>query len=204
MEDIMNKTGKFGKSLFGFKRADVIDYIEQASTDSISAIKERDDTIASLTEQLSSAAELNAQLNEQLQAVEVEFEQMRQLASNLKGELDKFEEKSKQIGEVYVEARVSADRIIRSANDSADAIVSTAQSCAAQTLSDINDAQSDIASAKRNFYDMMSDFEKRLETISRSIMTAKAKITPATAGFTVNTDITEDDLLNGSVLPDNK
>ncbi len=196
----MNKNGKFGKSLFGFKRADVIDYIEQASNDSISIIHQRDDTINSLTEQLNAANELNTQLNEQLKSVENEFAQMRQLANELKHELSTFEEKSKQIGEVYVEAKVSANRIIQDANESADCIVKTANSCAVRTLNDITDAQKDIVSAKRSFYDMMGEFEKRLETISQSINTAKSKISPIE--FRVNTDITEDDLLNSSVLPD--
>ncbi len=196
----MNKNGKFGKSLFGFKRADVIDYIEQTNTDSIATIKERDDTIAELNSQLAAANELNAQLKEQLKEVEFEFSQMHTLANELKGELDNLDAKSKQIGEVYVEAKVSADRIIRDATDSADAIVTTAQTCAARTLSDINDAQKDIVSAKRSFYDMMGEFERRLDSISQSISIAKSKLSPS--GFTVNTDITEDDLVNGSVLPD--
>ncbi len=200
----MNKNGKFGKSLFGFKRADVIDYIEQTNNDSIATIKERDDTIAMLNKQISDASALNAQLEEQLKSVEAEFTLMRQLADELKGELDRFDEKSKQIGEVYVEAKVSANRIIKDATENADGIVSTAQSCAAQTLSDITDAQTDIMTAKRSFYDMMGEFEKRLEAISQSIITAKSRISPTVHGFTVNTDITEDDLLNGSVLPNNK
>ncbi len=206
----MNKKGKFGKSLFGFKRADVIDYIEQANTDSITAIKDKDDTINSLKEQLAAktteleaANAQNTELNEQIKAVEIEFAQMKQLAVELKNELNVFEEKSKQIGEVYVEAKVSADRIIRDANENADNIVNTANFCAAKTLSDITDAQKDIVTAKRSFYDMMGEFEKRLETISQSINTAKSKISPTT-GFSVNTNITEDDLFNSSVLPDHK
>ncbi len=206
----MSKKGKFGKSLFGFKRADVIDYIEQSNSDSISAIKERDDSIAALTEQLNKAkAELDAakaindDLKCQIKAVELEFAQMRVIAAELKSELDKFDAKSKQIGEVYVEAKVSADKIIKSATENAESIVTTAKTCAAETLSEITDAQSDIASAKRSFYDMMSDFDKRLDAIAKSILTAKSKISPAASSFTVNTEITEDDLLNGSVLPNN-
>ncbi len=207
----MNKKGKFSKSLFGFKRADVIDYIEQTSNEAYATVQDREDTIALLNEHLKTAKDelksekrINAELNEQLKAVELEFVQMKELAAVLKAGLEGYEQKSKQIGEVYVEAKVSANKIIRDANNSADQIVSTAQSCANKTLNDIADAQSDIVMAKRGFYDMMDEFEKRLEAISESIIAAKSKISPTNSVFSVKTDITEDDLLNDAVLPNNK
>lgn len=198
----MNKNGKFGKSLFGFKRADVIDYIEKAAADSFDTVNEKDKIIKKLSEQNEQLIHDNAQLNEQVKAVEAEFAQMRMLATELKKEIGEFETKSKQIGEAYVEAKVSADKIIRDASESADNIVKSANTCAEKTLSKITDAQSDIVNAKRSFYDMMNEFEKRLDSISVSISSAKARISPT--GFNVNSEITEDDLLSHSILPEKK
>ena len=203
----MNNNGKFGKALFGFNRNDVIDFIENMATDAEKTLNERDvtieelkQTIAEKDQAIANAHKQNSELNEKIKSVEAEILQLREIAEKFRDEMNSRSAMNERIGEVYVEAKESAERLIQKAARSADEIVKSANSCAEKTLDNISGAQADIINAKQKLISMATDFEKKLDSISESIKSAKSHI--SAADFSGKKEITEDELESRLILPD--
>ena len=203
----MNNNGKFGKSLFGFNRNDVIDFIENMAADAEKILNERDvtieelkQTIAEKDQAIANAQKQNSELNEKIKSVEAEILQLREIAEKFRDEINSRSAMNERIGEVYVEAKESAERLIQKAARSADEIVKSANFCAEKTLDNISGAQADIINAKQKLISMATDFEKKLDSISESIKSAKSHI--SAADFSGKKEITEDELESRLILPD--
>ncbi len=192
-------SGNFGTSMFGFKRERVIDYIEQITIEHNAEKTAITQKLNATQEALMQSQTENANLKESVALCEQQLADLRELALQLKQEVEKNNQLHEKIGDVFVEAKCTANRIIETATENAHTIVNSANNCAANTLEDIASAQTRLDSVRNELETMLSDFDQKLDSITRSLNSAKSYIKP-TNGFTINTNITEDDLINSSVI----
>jgi len=189
---------KFGTSMFGFKRKKVIDYIESVNVEYTDKINDLSNQLESAQQSLKIAACENETLKNNITLCETQLAQLTQMAKELKERVEADEQMHQKIGDIFVEAKHSASTIIENATENAHSIVRSANECAASTLDDIDLTRSKLNTVRTDLSQMINEFDKALNSISISLDKAKSAIRPN--GFNVNTDITEDDLIGGSVI----
>lgn len=189
---------KFGTSMFGFKRKRVIDYIENVNAEHTEKIEELNNKLQVAQSALEEAAKENAALRENIAHCESELAQLVQMAQELRARVEADEQMHQKIGDIFVEAKHSATTIIENATESAHSIVRSANECAVSTLDDIAHTRSQLDGVRGDIEKMLTEFDKTLAGITASLDKAKSAIKPA--GFTINTDITEDDLIGNSII----
>ncbi len=189
---------KFGTSMFGFKRKRVIDYIESVNTEHTDKIEELNKKLQLAQAALDAANKENSSLRDNVTQCEAQLQQLVALSQELRARVEADELIRQQIGDVFIEAKQSATTIIENATESAHSIVRSANECAVSTLDDIAHTRSQLDTVREDLDKMLKEFDKTLESISTSLDKAKSSIKPS--GFSVNTDITEDDLIGNSII----
>lgn len=189
---------KFGTSMFGFKRSMVIDYIESVNVEHTEVINNLTQQLNNTNQALNDAKAENSALKNNLKVCEEQLTNLNLMAQELRRRIEENEQMHQKIGDIFVEAKNSANTIIENATESAHSIVRSANECAANTLDDIAQTRSKLDNVRSDLSKMLNEFDSALNSISASLDKAKSDIKPN--GFKVNTEITEDDLIGGSVI----
>ena len=147
----------FRGSLFGFKKSDVINYIENANkgyAENQEALKEK---IEELELQI-------ANLTDDIKALEEEKERLNNIQESNVRRYEEIEKLSEEIGQLYVNAKIEAKEIVADALTQRDNLNEEIKG----KISAINEANEKFAKIKSDFEASLNTFSKALDDISDS------------------------------------
>ena len=147
----------FRGSLFGFKKSDVINYIENANkgyAENQEALKEK---IEELELQI-------ANLTDDIKALEEEKERLNNIQESNVRRYEEIEKLSEEIGQLYVNAKIEAKEIVADALTQRDNLNEEIKG----KISAINEANEKFAKIKSDFEVSLNTFSKALDDISDS------------------------------------
>lgn len=194
----MAKSGTFKSAMFGgFRKSAVLDYIEDYQRDSQNTIASLNTELEECRKQYQAAASENEELARKVDECETALAELRELAGLLTEKLKEQTDLHTRIGDVYVEAKADARRIIEHAGEDAKTILEAADTTASMTVDHISDTVSHLKGIQTDFESLVHTFSEKIAQIDRSLSSAKAKISSNKAKKT----ITSEDLESNGVLP---
>ncbi len=204
---IMSANGRFKKSLFGFRKSSVLNYIEEYQAEFSSKaeedekkIRELTDRLACIEEQYKQAVEINTALEDKLSECENAITELSATAGELQAELDKNKNLHEKIGNVYVEAKADAKQIVDKASDNARSIIKTADRSAGFTASQIESTVDDLTSIRSDLERSVRSFNDRIKQINLTLSDVKAQLSDHKA----RNPVTDDELAAMGILPISK
>lgn len=136
----MDDYSRFKRSLNGFDKDDVLEYIQKEKDEHARRITEykrndqnREKLIRDLQERIKTLNKRIAELNDHIVKKD---EQMERLEKDVNDKYEKYINNYQQIGEILFEAKLRGNKMITDAQSQADQMVSDAQSQADQIVSD--------------------------------------------------------------------
>lgn len=155
----------FRKSLFGYNQDDVTDYIQrqavkntQIQTELNTKIKQNEDSIKALTEQLNTANQKNNELTENIEFYRKKYEEVKTLSDN--------------IGKLYLVAQTNA-KAIMSAAEQAKGV---AQDEIDKNLEILNTTSETLNTLKAKVQEMCNSFAGDVDSLSAELLEAKTVI----------------------------
>lgn len=155
----------FRKSLFGFNREDVMDYIEKASKDFAKKETELDEKIS----------DLNGTIDEANKRIEELNESRAQLERELKVFNDKNEEierLSQNIGKLYLVAQANAKSVIENAKESETLAANEVE----KNIVSIDEAHRTLDEIRNEIMRTSTEFTKEVENLMSRLNETKEKI----------------------------
>ena len=196
----MATNGRFKKALFGFRKSAVLDYVEEYQKDSRETIDALKKELAECQEQLAQANAVNAELESKLQECEGAVDELHSLAESLQAQVSEQAELHHRIGDVYVEAKADAKRILEDADSNAQNILQAAKDSTNVTLRQIDDTVSEMSAIKTSVDALAYHFGEKLSLIDSALSALRQKLSSAKHASA----ITSDELMAKGVLPSKK
>ena len=200
----MSANGRFKKSLFGFRKSSVLNYIEEYQAEYTAKAEEDETKIAQLTEQLSElkeqykqAVEINLALEGKLAECEGAIAELTAMARQLQGEVDRNKNLHEKIGNVYVEAKADAKQIVDNASDNARDIIKTADRSAGFTAEQIENTVEDLTSIRSDLERSVRSFNDRIKQINSTLSEVKSQL----SNHKAKNPVTDDELAAMGILP---
>lgn len=155
----------FRKSIFGFNQEDVTDYIQrqavkntQIQTELNTKIKQNEDSIKALTEQLNSVNAKNAELLNSLEYYKEKYEEVKTLSDN--------------IGKLYLVAQTNAKAIMNAAEQAKGAADCEIE----KNISVLNATNETLNSLKAKVKEMCETFENSVDSLTTELIDTKSVI----------------------------
>ncbi len=203
----MSANGRFKKSLFGFRKSSVLNYIEEYQAEYAAKSEEDEIKIEQLTEKLTQLQEqykqavaINLALEGKLQECEGAIAELTAMAEQLQGEVDKNKNLHEKIGNVYVEAKADAKQIVDNASDNARDIIKTADRSAGFTAAQIENTVEDLSSIRSDLERSVRSFNDRIKQINSTLSEVKAQL----SNHKAKSPVTDDELAAMGILPFSK
>lgn len=193
----MAENGRFKKALFGFRKSAVLDYVEAYQKDSRDTIQALQDELAECRAQLDRANAFNGELEAKLKECEAAVDELHGLAESLQTQVEEQSALHHRIGDVYVEAKADARRIVEDAGENARGILRAANDSASMTVRHIDDTVSEMSGLKTNMESLAKHFGEKLVQIEGVLSVLKGRLATSVR----NESITSDDLYAKGVLP---
>ena len=200
----MSANGRFKKSLFGFRKSSVLNYIEEYQAEYTAKAEEDETKIAQMTEQLSElkeqykqAVEINLALEGKLAECEGAIAELTAMARQLQGEVDRNKNLHEKIGNVYVEAKADAKQIVDNASDNARDIIKTADRSAGFTAAQIENTVEDLTSIRSDLERSVRSFNDRIKQINSTLSEVKSHL----SNHKAKNPVTDDELAAMGILP---
>ncbi len=167
----------FRKSLFGYNQDDVNDYIQrqavkntQIQTELNTKIKQNEDSIKALTEQLNAANQKNSELSESIDFYRKKYEEVKTLSDN--------------IGKLYLVAQTNAKAIMNAAEQAKGA----AQVEIDKNIDVLNATNETLNALKAKVQEMCDSFAGDVDSLSAELLDAKSIIVSSAASQQENCD----------------
>lgn len=196
----MAENGRFKKTLFGFRKSAVLDYVEAYQRESQTTIDTLQKELDDCREQLARANAENAELEAKVRECTAAVHELHELADALQAQVKEQVALHNRIGDVYVEAKADAKRIVEDADADAKNILKAADDTASMTVRHIDDTVSELSGVKTSMDSLARHLGDKLAQIDAALAAAKRRLSPSK-----RTDsITSDDLQAQGVLPTRK
>ena len=196
----MAANGRFKKSLFGFRKSAVLDYVEAYQRDSQATIDGLQQELADCRAALAQATAENTELSAKVAECTDALQELKELADALSAQVKEQAELHNRIGDVYVEAKADAKRIVADADSDARSILKAADDTASMTVRHIDDTVSELSGVKTNMEAMARHLGEKLAQIDAALTSARRRL----ASSRQPDAITSDDLQAKGVLPFHK
>lgn len=155
----------FRKSLFGFNREDVMDYIEKANKDFAKKETELDEKISDLNVTIGEANKRIEELNESRAQLERELK-----VFNDKN--DEIERLSQNIGKLYLVAQANAKSVIENAKESETLAANEVE----KNIVSIDEAHRSLDEIRNEIMRTSTEFTKEVENLMSRLNETKEKI----------------------------
>lgn len=155
----------FRKSLFGFNREDVMDYIEKANKDFAKKETELDEKISDLNGTIDEANKRIEELNESRAQLERELK-----VFNDKN--DEIERLSQNIGKLYLVAQANAKSVIENAKESETLAANEVE----KNIVSIDEAHRSLDEIRNEIMRTSTEFTKEVENLMSRLNETKEKI----------------------------
>lgn len=200
----MSANGSFKKSLFGFKKSSVLDYIEQYQLQFKSQAEESEAKIKALTEQLThledeyqKAVQINQALEQKVKDCETAIADLSAAAASMQEEILRKRDLHEKIGNIYVEAKADAKQILQTASDDARSLLDSADRSANFTAEQIQDTVENLTGIRSDLESSVRSFDDRIQQINRTLNEVRSRLKRCRTDSTV----TDDDLDALGILP---
>ena len=193
----MSTNGKFKKSMFGFNKASVLEYVEAIQKENFEETSRLNAELSDYKTKYEDAVKINNELNEKVAECEASLIELKNMADSLMAEVEKNQQLHSQIGEVYVEAKAYAIKIVNQADKNAKDMLSSADKSASFTIDQINTTRDDLGKLQRSLEQSVSEFAKKLSQIDSTLKVAKSKLASKNK---LNTGISDDDLVARGII----
>lgn len=200
----MSANGSFKKSLFGFKKSSVLDYIEQYQLQFKSQAEESEAKIKALTEQLThledeyqKAVQINQALEQKVMDCETAIADLSAAAASMQEEILRKRDLHEKIGNIYVEAKADAKQILQTASDDARSLLDSADRSANFTAEQIQDTVENLTGIRSDLESSVRSFDDRIQQINRTLNEVRSRLKRCRTDSTV----TDDDLDALGILP---
>lgn len=193
----MSTNGKFKKSMFGFNKASVLEYVEAIQKENFEETSRLNAELSDYKTKYEDAVKINNELNEKVAECEASLIELKNMADSLMAEVEKNQQLRSQIGEVYVEAKAYAIKIVNQADKNAKDMLSSADKSASFTIDQINTTRDDLGKLQRSLEQSVSEFAKKLSQIDSTLKVAKSKLASKNK---LNTGISDDDLVARGII----
>lgn len=193
----MSTNGKFKKSMFGFNKASVLEYVEAIQKENFEETSRLNAELSDYKTKYEDAVKINNELNEKVAECEASLIELKNMADSLMAEVEKNQQLHSQIGEVYVEAKADAIKIVNQADKNAKDMLSSADKSASFTIDQINITRDDLGKLQRSLEQSVSEFAKKLSQIDSTLKVAKSKLASKNK---LNTGISDDDLVARGII----
>lgn len=193
----MSTNGKFKKSMFGFNKASVLEYVEGIQKENYDNTTKLNAELSDYKAKYEEAVKLNNELNEKVSECEASLVELKNMADSLMAEVERNHQLHTQIGDVYVEAKADAMKIVNQADKSAKEMLSSADESASFTINQISVTRDDLSKLQKSLESSVAEFSKKLSQIDLTLKTAKSKLKAKGLG---NTGISDDDLVARGII----
>ena len=193
----MSTNGKFKKSMFGFNKASVLEYVEGIQKENYDNTTKLNAELSDYKAKYEEAVKLNNELNEKVSECEASLVELKNMADSLIAEVERNHQLHTQIGDVYVEAKADAMKIVNQADKSAKEMLSSADESASFTINQISVTRDDLSKLQKSLESSVAEFSKKLSQIDLTLKTAKSKLKAKGLG---NTGISDDDLVARGII----
>lgn len=193
----MSTNGKFKKSMFGFNKASVLEYVEGIQKENFDNTTKLNAELSDYKAKYEEAVKLNNELNEKVSECEASLVELKNMADSLMAEVERNHQLHTQIGDVYVEAKADAMKIVNQADKSAKEMLSSADESASFTINQISVTRDDLSKLQKSLESSVAEFSKKLSQIDLTLKTAKSKLKAKGLG---NTGISDDDLVARGII----
>ena len=155
----------FKKSLFGFNREDVFNYIENTHK----AFKDKEDTLNKKIDELSSDLKLSKQQEEKLLA---EKQELDLKLNEFNRKYEEIERLSENIGKLYLVAQTNARAIINNSDENAKVAIEEVN----KNLFSIDEAHKSLQELRQRITKTSDDFVKEVDRLMSSLTEARIKV----------------------------
>ena len=193
----MSTNGKFKKSMFGFNKASVLEYVEAIQKENFEETSRLSAELSDYKTKYEDAVKINNELNEKVAECEASLIELKNMADSLMAEVERNQLLHSQIGEVYVEAKADAIKIVNQADKNAKDMLSSADKSASFTIDQINTTRDELGKLQKSLEQSVTEFAKKLSQIDSTLKVAKSKLT---SNSKLNTGISDDDLVARGII----
>ena len=155
----------FKKSLFGFNRSDVMEYIERSQKTFTSKETELTEQIKKLSDELELSNENYLKLN-------AEKNEIAEKLADFNEKYEEIERLSENIGKLYLVAQANARAIMENSEKSAAKAIEEVN----KNLSLINDTHESLDELKKNIIKASDDFVAEVDALISSLNNTKAEV----------------------------
>lgn len=194
------KTAVFG----GFKKSDVLSYVEQLQSETadikktldskrseaielkekIDELESRVDELSSVNEKLSEREKEVAELTAKLSITEAENNQYREKIASYNEKSDKLRRAEKQIGAAYIDARRYSDELVDNAKAKAKDIGAIASQDVKKEANEIEQLLKDVDAISRKFNSSLEQLHKDVYALGTKLNTSASTL------LNIHTDLT--------------
>ncbi len=193
----MSTNGKFKKSMFGFNKASVLEYVEAIQKENFEETSRLNAELSDYKTKYEDAVKINNELNEKVAECEASLIELKNMADSLMAEVERNQLLHSQIGEVYVEAKADAIKIVNQADKNAKDMLSSADKSASFTIDQINTTRDELGKLQKSLKQSVTEFAKKLSQIDSTLKVAKSKLASKNK---LNTGISDDDLVARGII----
>ena len=155
----------FRSSLFGFKKSDVIEYIESANKQNAERNIDLEEKIKDLELQIKN-------LNDDILAAKQENERLQNIQGEYIQKYAEVEQLSEDIGKLYISAQSTAKEIVEQARIDKQAINQEI----IENVADIEEMNTSFGNLKTDFDACMKLFSNAIERLNSTFLLAKSKL----------------------------
>lgn len=200
----MSANGRFKKSLFGFKKSSVLNYIEEYQADYKAKSDAADEKLKELSEKFNEleakyndAIAVNIALEGKLSECEAALGELTSTATELQSEIERNKNLHEKIGDVYIEAKADAKQIVDTASGNAKNILKTADRSVGFTAEQIENTVEDLSSIRHDLERSVRSFNDRIHQINATLSDVKSQL----SRHKTKNPVTDDELAAMGILP---
>ncbi len=200
----MSANGRFKKSLFGFKKSSVLNYIEEYQADYKAKSDAADEKLKELSEKFNEleakyndAIAVNIALESKLSECEAALGELTSTAAELQSEIERNKNLHEKIGDVYIEAKADAKQIVDTASGNAKNILKTADRSVGFTAEQIENTVEDLSSIRHDLERSVRSFNDRIHQINATLSDVKSQL----SRHKMKNPVTDDELAAMGILP---
>ncbi len=200
----MSANGRFKKSLFGFKKSSVLNYIEEYQADYKAKSDAADEKLKELSEKFNElevkyndAIAVNFALESKLSECEAALGELTSTAAELQSEIERNKNLHEKIGDVYIEAKADAKQIVDTASGDAKNILKTADRSVGFTAEQIENTVEDLSSIRHDLERSVRSFNDRIHQINATLSDVKSQL----SRHKTKNPVTDDELAAMGILP---
>ena len=156
----------FKSGMFGFKKTDVINYIEETHKKHAEKENELNSTIEQLNSKIKS-------LEEEIEALNGEKERLENIQQEYINRYNEVEKLSESIGRLYLAAQTNAKEIMDKSIENRELINKEVES----NISAIEEMHTSLDEVKKEVMSSVSSFSEELDKLFSAFEEAKAKLT---------------------------